>query len=56
MHFLQDPIKAYIFYPNRFLYVVPKKEGNKHLLATHDDYFMIKAFFSQVNNKVFLFW
>ena len=25
MHFLQDPLKAYIFHPNRFLYVLPKK-------------------------------
>ena len=27
--------------------------GNKHLLVTHDDYFMFKKLFSQVNNKGF---
>ena len=25
MHFLQDPLKANIFHPNRFLYVLTKK-------------------------------
>ena len=53
MHFLQDPLKAYIFYPNRFLYVLPKKNRNQHLLATHDYYFIFKSFFSQMNNKRF---
>ena len=53
MHFLQDPLKAYIFYPNRFLYVLQIKPRNKHLLATRDYYFMFKTFFSQVNNKDF---
>ena len=55
MHFLQNPLKAYIFYSNRFLYVLPKKISNKHLLATHDYYFMFKTVFSQVNNKEFFF-
>ena len=55
MHFLQDPQKAYIFYPNSFLYVLPKKISNKHLMATHDYYFMFKTFFSQVNNKEIFF-
>ena len=55
MHFLHDTLLAYICYPNSFLYVLPKKPGNKHLLATRDFYFMFKSFFSQVNNKgVFL--
>ena len=53
MHFLQYPVKAFIFYPNSFIYVLPKKPRNKHSLATHDDYFMFKTFFSQVNNKGF---
>ena len=51
MHFLQDPTEAHIFYPNSFIYVLLKKPGNKDLLATHDDYFMFKTFFSRVNNK-----
>ena len=53
MHFLQDPLKANIFYQNRFLYVLLKKPRSKHLLATHDYYFMFKMFSSQVNNKRF---
>ena len=53
--FSAGPLKAYIFYPNPFLYVLPKKPGYKHLLATHDDCFMFKTFFSLVNNKGFLF-
>ena len=36
MHFLQVSLKANIFYPNRFLYVLPKTPRNKLLLATHD--------------------
>ena len=55
MHFLQDPLKAYILYLNNFIYVLPKKTRNKHLLATHDYYFLFKTFFSQVNNKGY-FW
>ena len=51
MHFLQDPLKAYIFYPIRFFYVLPKKY--KSMMATHDYYFMFKTFFSQGNNKGF---
>ena len=57
MHFLQDPPKGYIFCPNSFLYALPKKPRNlarnKELLATHDFYFIFKAFFSQMNNKGF---
>ena len=54
MHFLQDPLKAYIFYPNRFSTFYRKiKPRNKYLLATHDYYFLFKTFFSQVNNKGF---
>ena len=53
MYFLQDPLKAFIFYPIRFLYVLSKKPLNKDLLETHDYYFMFKTFFTQVNNKVF---
>ena len=51
MHFLQDPLKAYIFYPNRFFYVLPKKPTNKHLLATRGHYILFKTIFCQVNNK-----
>ena len=36
-------------------YVLPKKPGNKHLLATRDYYFIFKTFFSQVNNRIFFF-
>ena len=54
VHFLQDPLKAYIFYQNLFLYVLRKKPWNKHLLATHDYYFMFKTFFSPMNNKDFI--
>ena len=46
MNFLQYPLKAYIFYPNRFLYVLPKTPRNKLLLAIHDYYFMIEMFLS----------
>ena len=46
MHFLQDPMKAYIFYLNRFFYVFTVKPRNKILLATHDYYFMFKMLFS----------
>ena len=53
MHFLQDPLNAYIFYPNRFICVLPKKTRSKYLLATHDYYFMFKTFFSQMNNHFF---
>ena len=53
MHFLQDPLKAFIFYPDRFLYLLPEKSRNIYLLATHDYYFMFKTFFSLVNNKGF---
>ena len=35
MYFLQDPLIPFIFYPNRFLFVLPKKPRNKLLLATH---------------------
>ena len=35
MNSLKAFLKAYIFYPNRFLYVLPKRPGNEHLLATH---------------------
>ena len=41
------------FISKRFPYVLPQKPRNKHLLATHDYYFMFKTFFSQMNNKVF---
>ena len=53
MHFLPDPVKAYIFYPNRFLYVLSKKPRNEHLHVTHDYYFVNKTFFSQMNDKRF---
>ena len=56
MHVLQDPIKAYIFYPDRFLNVLPKKTRNKHLLATHGYYLLFKTFFFQMNNKDFFWW
>ena len=54
MHSLQDPLKDYIFYPNRFLYVLTKKLGNVHLQATYDDSFMLQTFFSLVNNDDFV--
>ena len=55
MHFLQDHPEACIFYLNRFIFILPKKSRNIHLLAIHDYYFFIKTFLSQVNNKE-IFW
>ena len=53
VHFLQEPLKAYIFYRNNLLFVLQKKPRNKHLQATQDYFFTFKMFFSQVNNKGF---
>ena len=55
MAFLQDHLKAYIFYAIRFLYVFQKKSQNKLRIGTHAYYFLFNRFFSQVNNKSFFF-
>ena len=49
--FLPNHQKAYIFYANRFLYVLEKKYRNKTCLEPHETYVLFRMFFSQVNNK-----
>ena len=53
MNFPQDPLKTYIFYANRFLYILWKKSRNKLCLKPHDTYVLLRTFFSQVNIKRF---
>ena len=49
--FSAGPPKTYIFYANRFLYVLQKKSRNKLYVEPHDTYVSFKMFFSRVNNK-----
>ena len=49
--FSADPQKTFIFYANRFLYVLQKKSRNKLCVKPHDTYFLFVMFFSHVNNK-----
>ena len=53
MYFPQGSQKTYIFYANRFLYVLHEKSRNKLSLRPHDTYCLCRTFFSQVNNKQF---
>ena len=53
IHFPQGLLKTYIFYPNRFLYVLWKKSRNKLCVRPHDTYDLFRMFFSRVNNKQF---
>ena len=43
--FLQDPLKANIFYANHFLYVLQKKLRNKLSLRPHDTDVLFRTFF-----------
>ena len=52
---LQDPLKKYIFYAIRFIYVFQKKSRNKLWMGTHVNYFLFNAFFFQINNKKKIF-
>ena len=56
MHFLQDPPTSLDFLSKSFSSRFTEKAMNKHFLATHEDYFLSKTFFSQVNNKGLFFW
>ena len=50
--FPQDPLKkAYIFYANRFLYVLQEKSRNKLCLRPNDTYCLFRMFFSPGNNN-----
>ena len=52
----KGPLKMYIFYANRFLYVLEKKSKNKLCLEPHDAYCLLRMFFSLVNNKKIFFF
>ena len=53
--FLQGPLKAYIFYANRFLDDLRKKSKNKNVLFYSFKNFLFRRFFSKMVNKTF-FW
>ena len=53
IHFLQDPLKAHIFYQTRFLYGLPKNPEINICWQLMIIIFLFKTFFSLVNNKVF---
>ena len=51
MHFLQGPQKTYVFYANRFLYILQKESRNKLCLEPHDTYCLFRIILKDNNTQ-----